>query len=254
MSTGSVKSETSSLNVYSKERNVVIKKIENVIISDAIKTNGPNIMDGLTFLDGIFSNSISVCFFDPQYRGIMDKMKYGNEGVSRQIERSQLSQMSEEVISEFIQEIGRVLIPSGHLFLWVDKFHLCQGVSSWLKDTDLSIVDLITLDNGKIGMGYRTRRKTEYLVVIQKLPIKAKGIWTKHNIPDVWTEKIVGKIHPHQKPLELQKALIEAVTNEGEYVIDPCAGSYNVMEACKQINRIFIGSDLRNPYQENGTN
>mgnify|MGYP003477529458 CR=1 FL=1 len=49
MSTGSVKSETSSLNVYSKERNVVIKKIENVIISDAIKTNGPNIMDGLTW-------------------------------------------------------------------------------------------------------------------------------------------------------------------------------------------------------------
>ena len=144
MSTGSVKSETSSLNVYSKERNVTIKKIENVIIGDAIKTNEPNVMDGITFLDVIFNNSISVCFFDPQYRGIMDKMKYGNEGVSRQIERSQLSQMSEEVISEFIQEIGRVLIPSGHLFLWVDKFHLCQGVSSWLKDTDLTIVGLIT--------------------------------------------------------------------------------------------------------------
>ena len=26
-------------------------------------------------------------------------------------------------------------VPSGHLFLWVDKFHLCQSVLDWFKGT-----------------------------------------------------------------------------------------------------------------------
>ncbi|HKG70020.1 MAG TPA: hypothetical protein VKA92_14200, partial [Segetibacter sp.] len=71
---------------------------------------------------------ITACFFDPQYRGVMDKMKYGNEG-ERQKGRAELEQMSEETIKLFIKEIDRVLIPDGHLFLWVDKFHFCEGTS-----------------------------------------------------------------------------------------------------------------------------
>jgi site-specific DNA-methyltransferase (adenine-specific) len=161
--------------------------------------------------------------------------------------------MSEELIQEFIEEISRVLQPSGHLFLWIDKFHLCEGTSQWFKNTELSIVDLITWDKGKIGMGYRTRRKSEYLLVLQKLPLRAKGVWSKHDIPDVWTEKIVGKRHPHQKPLILQTNLIESVSSENDYIIDPCAGSYSVLEACKELKRNFIGSDLKT-MEINGTN
>jgi site-specific DNA-methyltransferase (adenine-specific) len=187
---------------------------------------------------------ITAVFFDPQYRGIMDKMKYGNEG-QRQKERAVLQQMSDETIGLFIIEINRVLKGSGHLFLWIDKFHLCEGVTSWIKNTDFSIVDLITWDKGKIGMGYRTRRKSEYLLILQKAPIKAKGFWTRHDIPDVWSEKITNKVHPHQKPLALQKLLIDAVSSEGDYIVDPCAGSYSVLQACKELQRNFIGCDFQ---------
>ncbi len=105
-------------------------------------------------------------------------------------------------------------------------------------------MDLITWDKGRIGMGYRTRRKSEYLLVLQKSPNKAKGYWTRHDIPDVWTEKIINKKHPHQKPIGLQSALIDAVSAEGDYILDPCAGSYSVLDACKEIKRNFIGCDL----------
>ena len=125
-------------------------------------------MDGLDLLSQIPENAVSLCFFDPQYRGIMDKMNYGNEG-ARQKERALLSQMSEELIIQFIQEINRVLKPSGHLMLWIDKFHLVEGVLHWMKNTQLEAVDMITWDKGKIGMGYRTRRKSEYLLIFQKL-------------------------------------------------------------------------------------
>ena len=73
-------------------------------------------MDGLELLKSIQDNSINTVFFDPQYRGILDKMNYGNEG-ERQIERSKLVQMNEKKITLFIKEINRILKPSSHLFL-----------------------------------------------------------------------------------------------------------------------------------------
>lgn len=238
--------QANETSVFSKNRNEAKEPQKPVVRTEDVLINQPNVLDGLELLSKINDSVITACFFDPQYRGIMDKMKYGNEG-QRQKERAELQQMSQKTIEEFIGEIDRVLIESGHLFLWIDKFHLCEGTSVWTKETSLSIVDLITWDKGKIGMGYRTRRKSEYLLIFQKKPLRAKGFWTRHDIPDVWTEKITAKKHPHQKPLNLQKSLIHAVSAEGDYILDSCAGSYSVMEACREISRNFIGSDLKLP-------
>lgn len=212
-------------------------------LENKILLNYKNKIDGLVLLKGIDTESVKVAFFDPQYRGVLDKLSYGNEGVGRGKARSSLQQMDLGTIIKFINEINRVLLPSGHLFLWVDKFHLCQGVLEWFMHTDLNLVDMITWDKDKIGMGYRTRRKSEYLIVFQKKPIRAKDVWKSHSIPDVWTEKVV-KTHPHSKPINLQKTLIEATSNEGDLILDPAAGGYSVFEACKIINRNFIGGDI----------
>ncbi len=201
-------------------------------------------MNGLDLLDLIPSQTVKTSFFDPQYRGILNKLNYGNEGKSREKRRCELEQMDESTIIEFIDEISRCLVPSGHLFLWIDKFHLCEGVSHWFKKADLSIVDLITWEKSRIGMGYRTRRKSEYLMVLQKKPNRAKGVWTIHNIPDVMQEAVNTKEHPHTKPLILQQRLIEATSKEGDLILDPAMGSGSVLLACKNINRNFIGCDL----------
>ena len=232
------------VSVFSSKRKPTKTSTIPILRSSDININDINILNGLELLNSINDSVITASFFDPQYRGIMEKMRYGNEG-ARQKERAELKQMGEELIQEFIEEISRVLQPSGHLFLWIDKFHLCEGTSHWFKKTDFSIVDLITWDKGKIGMGYRTRRKSEYLLILQKVPLRAKGVWSKHDIPDVWTEKIVGKKHPHQKPIALQTNLIASVSSENDYILDPCAGSYTVLEACKELKRNFIGSDLK---------
>lgn len=212
--------------------------------NDKIKINHKNKIDGVKLLKEIKDNSLKVVFFDPQYRGVLDKMKYGNEGKGRGKDRCELTQMTENVIASFLKEIERVLMPDGYLFLWVDKFHLVEGVKSWFKDLKtLDTVDLITWNKQRIGMGYRTRRKSEYLVIIQKEPRHAKATWTIKNIPDVWDES-VKKVHPHSKPLELQKQLILATTNDGDLVCDPASGGYSVFEACKETGRNFIGGDI----------
>lgn len=222
--------------------------VSPLVAGSQIKTNFKNIVDGLTLLHNILPNKIKTAFFDPQYRGVLDKLQYGNEGVNRGKARHDLTQMPENVICDFINELNRVITPSGHLFLWVDKFHLCQGVLAWFEKTDFNLVDMIVWDKDKIGMGYRSRRKSEYLIVLQKSPVRAKDVWTNHSIPDVWLEK-TQKVHPHSKPIMLQKSLIEATTNPQDYILDPAAGGYSVFEACKLCNRNFIGGDIQ--YGEN---
>lgn len=52
------------------------------------------------------------------------------------------------------------------------------------------------------------------------------------------------KIHPTQKPVSLLKELIEIFTDEGDVVIDPCAGSGSTLRACKELNRNCYGFEI----------
>ncbi len=214
-----------------------------VTIPEGFALDARNRADGLTMLGLLEADSFPLCIFDPQYRGVLDRQKYGNEG-SRQQERSTLPQMDERQIISFIEQIDRALMPSGHLLLWVDKYHLCTGTSNWFARTQLATVDLIVWYKMRFGMGYRSRRTSEYCLVLQKAPLRAKGVWKSHDIPDFWQEKIDSSF-THSKPLRLQIALIEALTNTRDIIIDPAAGSYSVLEACVRTNRRFLGCDIR---------
>ena len=216
-----------------------------VILPEGMEFDTRLKLDGREFLSLLQPGSIPAAFFDPQYRGVLDKLNYGNEGKTRVRMRFALRQMPESVIREFIKGIDRTLVPSGHLFLWVDKFHLCQGVSGWAEGTELKIVDLVVWHKSRFGMGYRTRRKSEFLCVLQKDPQRAKGIWRSRSIPDVIEEKSPKPDgFAHRKPVGLQATLIEAVTGPGDTVIDPAAGSFSVMEAARRVGRRFLGCDI----------
>ena len=227
--------------VYSNERTLLSPRLD---LPPQLVPNTRLQMDGRHFLALLPAESIPVAFLDPQYRGVLDKLGYGNEGETRGKQRSALMQMSESDIAKFVCGIDRALIPSGHLFLWMDKFHLCQGFTQWLCDTRLEVVDMIVWDKGRMGMGYRTRRQSEYCVVLQKQPKRAKGVWQAHDIPDVWREKKPRGAFTHQKPLRLQSALIAAVSAAGDMIMDPAAGSYSVMQAAHESGRNFIGCDI----------
>ena len=201
--------------------------------------------DGLDLLKALQPECAAAVFFDPQYRGVLDRLSYGNEGKVRGKRRAQLKAMTDATIHCYFDRIASLLRPSGHCFLWVDKYHLCEGIQPWVGDK-LQVVDMLTWDKGRIGMGYRTRRRCEYLIVLQRPPVRAKGVWTAHDIPDVWREAIPrgDKTHTHQKPLQLQRTLIEAVTDPGDFIVDPCAGSFSVMEAANRAGRQFVGCDI----------
>jgi site-specific DNA-methyltransferase (adenine-specific) len=209
----------------------------------AYQRNIPQHGDALALLQSLPDGCTPLVFFDPQHRENLDKLKYGNEG-ERQQERCRLPQMSSEYIEQCCRDSARALTSSGYLMLWQNAFQTCQGYHLRLANA-LQCVDLIAWDNQRLGMGYRARRRGDYLVILQKPPIKARAIWrTKPTIPDRWPEKVDRKLHPHIKPIGLISALIEAITSPGDLVVDPAAGSFVVMHAARQLGRDFIGCDL----------
>lgn len=97
---------------------------------------------------------------------------------------------------------------------------------------------------------------TEYAVVLyrDKLPkfnnIGADG--QRHMIFN-WMEwkkdgKDIPKIHPTQKPVEVLKRLIEIFTDEGDVVIDPCAGSGSTLRACVELKRNCYGFEIKKEF------
>lgn len=88
---------------------------------------------------------------------------------------------------------------------------------------------------------------TEYALVLyrDKLPkFRNNGkmvfnwfLWEKDS-------KEIPKIHPTQKPVKMLKKLIEVFTDEGDTVIDPCAGSGTTLRACKELDRNCYGFEV----------
>lgn len=96
----------------------------------------------------------------------------------------------------------------------------------------------------------------EYAVVLyrEKLP-KFNNIdeFGKNHMIFNWFEwkrdgKDIPKIHPTQKPVNLLKQLIKIFTDEGDVVIDPCAGSGSTLRACMELNRSCYGFEIKREF------
>lgn len=60
----------------------------------------------------------------------------------------------------------------------------------------------------------------------------------------------INKLHPTQKPVELFEYLIKTYTNEGDVVLDNCAGSGTTGVACVNTNRNYIMMEKDKKYYD----
>ena len=56
--------------------------------------------------------------------------------------------------------------------------------------------------------------------------------------------KEIPKLHTSQKPVRLLKRLIQIFTDEGDVVIDPCAGSGSTLRAARELGRNSYGFEV----------
>lgn len=64
-----------------------------------------------------------------------------------------------------------------------------------------------------------------------------------------WDKDTVSpKVHPTQKPVKLLEQLISIFTDEGDVVIDPCAGSGSTLIAAQNMNRKGYGFEIKKEF------
>jgi len=101
----------------------------------------------------------------------------------------------------------------------------------------------------------------EYILVFYKKSAKLLSEYHKTKNSDLTKEEFVkgarslwefpGKkheIHPAAFPLELPLRLIKMLTYPGDMVLDPFAGIGTVGDACKLLNRDFLGFEIDSTY------
>lgn len=87
---------------------------------------------------------------------------------------------------------------------------------------------------------------TEYALVLyrDKLPkFNNNGQMILNHFPWV-VDNTYPKVHPTQKPIPVLKRLIEIFTDEGDVVIDPCAGSGSTIRAAVEMGREAYGFEI----------
>lgn len=101
---------------------------------------------------------------------------------------------------------------------------------------------------------------TEYAILLyrDKLPKFRNGLQVDENGKNIrgtghmifnwfkWEKdgKDIPKIHPAQKPVNVLKQLIEVLTDPGDVVIDPCAGSGTTLRAARELGRSAYGFEI----------
>ena len=111
---------------------------------------------------------------------------------------------------------------------------------------------------------------TEYALILyrDKLPKFRNGLKIDENGKNIrgtghmifnwfmWEKdgKEILKIHPAQKPAKLLKQLIKIFTDEGDVVIDPCAGSGSTLRACQELDRNCYGFEVSKSFYNKAIN
>lgn len=95
----------------------------------------------------------------------------------------------------------------------------------------------------------------EYAVLLyrDKLPKFRNNGQMIFNCFDWVRDTDTPKVHPTQKPVRLLERLIELFTDEGDVVIDPCAGSGTTLLASAQLNRKAYGFEIKKDFYKKAT-
>ena len=64
----------------------------------------------------------------------------------------------------------------------------------------------------------------------------------------------IEKLHPTQKPLKVLSKLIEIFTDEGDVIIDPCAGSGSTLIAGQKLKRKCFGFEIKKGFHKTAEN
>lgn len=199
----------------------------------------------MEYMNSMVDNSVDLTITDIPYDVV--NRSQGNLSKMGSLDKGDADVITFD-INEFVNEVVRVTKNSVYIFCSTEQGGIIRGQ---LVDLGLTTRHCIweKPDYPPINGQYFWLSSIENCMFGRK----KKAPFNEFCKSVVWRENIERSIknHPTPKPVLLMKRLIEASSNEGDTVFDPCMGSGSTGLACKMTGRNFIGCDINPEYVNN---
>lgn len=196
--------------------------------------------DCMNVLPSLADGSISLTLTDIPYDEVNRK-----SGGLRNLDKSHADIITFP-LDEFIDEVVRVT--SGSIYIFCGSVQVSH-IRNRLIEYGLSVRHCIWEKTNPSPMnGQHIWLSSIENCVFAK---KSGATFNEHCKSAVWrcaTERY--KHHPTPKPVKLMERLIEASSNPGDIVFDPCMGGGSVGVAAKKCGRSFIGVEMNKEYYD----
>jgi site-specific DNA-methyltransferase (adenine-specific) len=219
--------------------------------------------DAIEKFNEIKSDTVDLIIADPPYNLNKD---YGNGSDSKSFDEYIL------FTKRWTKEATRVLKRTGTMYIFMGFRFISYLFQILEKDNKLNFCNWIcwfyTQGIGK-KKGFSPRhddilmftKGKDYVFNIDGIRVPQKFYRSINNMRganpgDVWEFSHVHycqenrQNHPTQKPEGLIERMVLASSNEGNFVIDPFAGSGTTLRVCQQLNRHCLGFELNPEYVE----
>jgi site-specific DNA-methyltransferase (adenine-specific) len=127
------------------------------------------------------------------------------------------------------------------------QFELIEKAKKYGLNNYINLVFRKNFSAQVLKANMRVVGNCEYAILLyrDKLPKFNNNGKMVFNCFDWQKDDDTEKIHPTQKPVKVLERLIEIFTDEGDVVIDPCAGSGSTLKAAVQKNRQAYGFEIK---------
>lgn len=127
------------------------------------------------------------------------------------------------------------------------QFELIQKAPKYGLNRYINLVFRKNFSAQVLKANMRPVGNCEYALILyrDKLPKFNNDGRMVFNCMDWKKDTTTPKIHPTQKPIPVLQNLIRIFTDEGDVVIDPCAGSGSTLLAAYKMNRNAIGFEIK---------
>jgi site-specific DNA-methyltransferase (adenine-specific) len=212
--------------------------------------------DCLEALSGLPEDSVHAVVTDPPYasgarteasKSSSGAMVRGVRWASRPIENDQMTTTGFVwLIREACYAVRPALVDGGNLLAFID-WRQWPNLVGAIESTNMRVNGMVVWDKQSYGLGNGFRAQHELICHA------SKGVptITSRSVGNVLgAKRVPNDDHPSPKPVSLMETLLGVVTERGQVVVDPFAGSGATLLAARNAGRRAIGVEIEERYCE----
>lgn len=147
---------------------------------------------------------------------------------------------------DWLPDVYRVLKDGTHCYIMINARNL-KELQQEAENVGFKFQNIIIWNKGNATPNRYYLNSYEMILMLRKGKAKNINNMGCKNIVDI--KNIRGnKLHPTEKPVELNELFIKNSSEQGDTILDPFMGVGSCGLACKNTNRNFVGIELDEKY------